>query len=158
MFTASMVDKGKGSLAKGNIKGLGKGIGRGGLGKGKGGEPPEPKSEAQQLAEAYTKAKKMRDFSTTLLSSMSDCIQVARKSKYWSKNAQKDADDLMAKLENEIAALKKVLLKDKSSVDELKCMVLHAAEVVKECQTACREYRQVANKAGSSVSSGSRKK
>ena len=83
---------------------------------------------------------------------------MAKKSKSWSKSAQKDADALMAKLENEIAALKKALQKNNITVDDFKSMVIAAAEVVKECQGAVREYKQVANKTGSVASRSTKKK
>ena len=100
----------------------------------------------------------MRDLSTMMMSRMQDCLQVAKKSKYWSKSAQKDADALIGKLETSTSALKKVLMKGSCTVDELKAMVLDTAEVVKECQMSCKEYKQVANKTGSLVSKGSKKK
>jgi len=159
MFTHTMVEKGKGHLGKGShAKGFGKGAGKGNPKVPKEDGPAAPKSEAEQLAEAYSKAKKMRDLSTIMMSKMQDCLQVAKKSKYWSKSAQKDADALIGKLETSTSALKKVLMKGSCTVDELKAMVLDTAEVVKECQMSCKEYKQVANKTGSLVSKGSKKK
>ena len=53
LFSSTYVEKGKGSLAKGGLKGLGKGKswGKGGGGKGYGEDPPEPgpKSDAERL-------------------------------------------------------------------------------------------------------------
>ena len=98
----------------------------------------------------------MRDFATTMLSSTQDCVHMAKKSKYWSKSAQKDAEALMTKLDDEVAALKKALIKN-CTVDDLKSLVLQTAGVVKECQTACKEYKVVMNKTGSVASKNSKK-
>ena len=158
LFSSSLTEKGKGGLGKG---GLGKGMGKG-LVKGKvpppAPPPAAPKTEEEQLAEACVKVRKMRDVAGTVLAGMQDCVQEAKKAKYWSKNAQKDADILMGKLESEIAALKKVLLKKNQTVDEMKMAVLQVAVVIKECQAACREYKQVAHKSSSVSSRISRKK
>jgi hypothetical protein len=161
LFSASDGLQGKGGLAKGSPKGMLKGGGKGSWGKGNqnpGGDPPAPKNDATQLADAITKVRKMRDYCSNLVSSMQDQVQEAKKGKFWSKHAQKDAVDVMEKLNGQINALKKVLSKSGSTVDCMKATILEAAQVCKECKDSCKEWRQIANKSSSVASKGSKKK
>ena len=156
LFSAS--DKGKGGLAKGTPKGMLKG---GGKGKGTpppGQDPPAPKDDATQLAEAINKVRKMRDYCSNVVSMMQDQVQEAKKGKFWSKHAQKDAVDLIEKLTDQVAALKKVLSKSGTTVDGMKEAVLDAAQVCKECKETCKEWKQIANKSSSVASKSSKKK
>ena len=148
-----------------STKYLEKGSGKGqsltkGKGKGKGGEPPAPpvpKSEEDMLEEAYSKTRKMRDLCTSTVANMEESVLMVKKSKFWSKAAQKDAQSYIEGLSNEIVNLKKMLLKKNVSYDELKEASMQAAAVVKECQAYVKEWQQLANKASSKASSSSRK-
>ena len=160
LLASTYVAKGKGggksSLGKGS---LGKGsLGKGSLGKGRGNdEPPAPKSPEELLEEAQNKCRKMRDVCGKCLANMEETVQAAKKSKYWTKVAQKDADGLMAKMAEEIQALNKVIGKNNIGPDELKEWVLKAASVVKECQSAVKEYKQLANKTASVLNKGTKR-
>ena len=107
--------------------------------------------------EAQNKCRKMRDFCASVLAGMEDAALAVKKSKYWSKTAQKDAVSLMDKLTEHIQTLKKVLQKPNATVDCFKAAVLSAALLVKECQAQIREFRQLANKTGSTSSKNSKK-
>ena len=143
-------------------KGLGKGVGGKGLlmlkGKGKGHHQPEqPKSEESLLDDALQKARKMRDMCNNTLSNLEESVQAVKKSKFWSKAAQEDAQQLMADLQNEVGTLKKALLKKTVSLEEVK-EIVQAALKFKECQHSVKEFRQLANKTGSVAASSSSKR
>ena len=162
LFSSSDGPQGKGGLAKGTPKGMMKGGGKGIWGKGalpnQGEDPTAPKSDAEQLADAINKVRKMRDYCNTQVSSMHDQVNESKKSKFWSKHAQKDALDLIEKLNDQINALKKVLSKSGTTVDGMKEAVIEAAQVCKECKEARKEWKQIANKSCSVASKGSKKK
>ena len=161
LFSASAGEKGKGGLAKGTSKGMLKGGGKGSWGKGtphQGQDPPAPKDDATQLAEAINKVRKMRDYCSNVVSMLQDQVQEVKKSKFWSKHAQKDAVDLIEKLTDQVAALKKVLSNSGTTVDGMKEAVLEAALVCKECKESCKGWKQIANKSSSVESNGSKKK
>lgn len=147
---------GKGSLGKGSGKGgLVKGVGKG---KGKKGpqlaleDAPPEKTLDEQIAMAEGKCRKMRDLCLITLNNIDEALLAVKKSKYWSKSAQKDAEALKGSLEDEIKALKKVLNKKDPDLDELKESMIKAATVVKECNVAMKEYKQIANKTSSVAS------
>lgn len=144
-----------------NEKGSGKGSTlTKGKGKGKGGEPPElpkPKSEEELLEEACSKTRKLRDLCTSTVANMEETILSVKKSKFWSKAAQKDAQVYTEGLQAEAGNLKKMLLKKNVTIEDLKDASLKAATMVKECQGHVREWKQLANKASSKASGCSRR-
>ena len=79
---------GKGGLAKGTSKGMLKGGGKGSWNKGttpnQGEDPPAPKSDAEQLANAINKVRKMRDYCNNQVSSVQDQVKESKRSKFWS--------------------------------------------------------------------------
>ena len=89
---------------------------------------------------------------------MEESIESVKKSKFWSKAAQKDAQQLADEMQHEIGALKKVLLKKTVSLEEVKEVVVQAAFKFKECHLSVREFRQLANKTGSVAASSSSKR
>ena len=162
LFSSSDGPQGKGGLAKGTPKGMLKGGGKGSWGKGttpnQGEDPPAPKSDAEQLADAINKVRKMRDYCNNQVSSVQDQVKESKKSKFWSKHAQKDALDLMEKLNGQVDALKKELSKSGTTVDGMKDAVLEAAQVCKERKESRKEWKQIANKSSSVASKSSKKK
>ena len=110
-------------------------------------EPLQEKTLEEQITMAESKCRKMRDICLITLNNIDESLAAVKKSKYWSKSAQKDAEDLRGRLEDQIKTLKKVLTSKKDSdLEELKATIIQAAGVVKECQLAIKEHKQVANK------------
>ena len=54
---------------------------------------PVDKTPEQLLEDALSKARKMRDLATNTITSMEEQVSLTRKSKFWSKTAQKEAED-----------------------------------------------------------------
>ena len=148
--------KGKSDLGKGKVhKGKGKGLGKGPQDP----NPPEPvpKTEEEQLDDALSKARKMRDMTMATWANFELSLEAVKKSKFWSKAAQKDALVLKDQLEAHGQELKNVLLKHAGNLEKIKGAVVSAAGTVKEAQGQMKEYKQLTNKALSKASSSRNK-
>ena len=139
-------------------KGAGKGdLGKGGKGKGKAKppgapQPTEPKSEEELLEEAFCKVRRMRDCCSKVMSDMEETLNSLKKSKFWSKAAQKDAMQYIIDMDECMKDLKKALLKKSVTLEDLKKLLCTVATKVKECQMQLKEYKQLANKTLSKAS------
>ena len=143
--------KGKGGgkslaiLEKGKSKGKGKNV------------PPAteavPKSEEALLEDAQSKCRKMRDLCAKTAADLEISISQVRKTKFWSKHAQKDADTLTKDLHEQCGLLKTVLLKKSDNFDKLKEVCLGAAEKVKFAIGQMKEFKSLVNKTTSKASS-----
>ena len=143
--------KGKGGgkslaiLEKGKSKGKGKNV------------PPAteavPKSEEALLEDAQSKCRKMRDLCAKTAADLEISISQVRKTKFWSKHAQKDADTLTKDLREQCGLLKTVLLKKSDNFDKLKEVCLGAAEKVKFATGQMKEFKSLVNKTTSKASS-----
>jgi hypothetical protein len=153
------------SIWGGSSLGKGKGGGKSltiydhkGKGRGKGGSAQlalgdEDKSEEVSLEEAQGKCRKMRDLCAKTASDLEICISQVRKTKFWSKAAQKDADQLQNDLHDLSGLLKVTLLKKSDDVDKLKEVCLEAAEKVKCALAQMKEYKGLVNKTSSKAGS-----
>ena len=151
---------------KGKGKSLGKGIGKtisvgSGKGRGKGqlaleDLPPLEKTAEKLLDEALNKARRMRDLCFNTASNYEEAMLDVKKSKFWSKAAQKDADFALAELKALGESLKKFLMKKVFEIAVVKTRLVGAGKHVKDCLLQIREFRQMAAKAGS-VYTGSTK-
>ena len=92
------------------------------------------------------------------MSSLEEAVFLMKKSKFWSKAAQKDTGVSMSELQEELGALKKVLCKKSVSLEEVREVVVKAATKVKEIQLQVRELKQLANKTNSTAASKNSKK
>jgi hypothetical protein len=147
LFSSTLTAKGtgKGNLAKGK-KGLkGKTLEKDGK------NPPVPaqKSEEELLADALTKARKMRDMTASCISNFEEALADVKKSKFWSKAARKDADSLLEELQSLEKDLKSVLIKRSVGLEALKKKIMEAALKVKEASCQIKEFRHLAGKTGS---------
>ena len=75
---------------------------------------------------------------------MKPCMQW--KTKYWPTSANKYAEALKETFEGDIKALKNMLANKNTYLDASKEAMLKAASVVKECNVAIKEYKQIASK------------
>lgn len=135
------------------VKGKGKGFGKG---KGKNPEPPPPEPQArtdeQQLEDAQKKCKKMRDVCNKTLNDLQVLIRECKGTKFWSKAAQTDADNLVNDVKEACDNLQAVLLKKSKTFEKLKEVCLNAAETVKMVLLQMKEYRGLKNKTSSRAS------
>ena len=131
--------------AKGKSKGKGKNV------------PPAteavPKSEEALLEDAQSKCRKMRDLCAKTAADLEISISQVRKTKFWSKHAQKDADTLTKDLREQCGLLKTDLLKKSDNFDKLKEVCLGAAEKVKFAIGQMKEFKSLVNKTTSKASS-----
>ena len=58
-------------------------------------DDPKPRSEGEQLEDAITKCKKMRDLCSKTAQELQLLIKEVKVTKLWSKAAQKDSDNLL---------------------------------------------------------------
>ena len=100
----------------------------------------------------------MRDLLGTCLAKMEEQLLDVKKSKYWSKSAQNDADLLVASVIDRQNALKKAIGKKSLDVDDLKNIIMKGAGVYKEVQASLKEWKGIANKTGSTASSRQQRK
>jgi hypothetical protein len=140
------------SLGKGKGKDGGKGFEI--PGKGKRPKPKEdrPKTEEEQLEDAVTKCKKMRDVCNKTVSDLQLLIKSAKGTKFWSKAAQNDADNLVEELKTAGTELQQVLLKKSNNFDRLKEACLDAATQVKKTSLQMKEYKSLLHKTQSKAS------
>jgi hypothetical protein len=152
IFSSSSLGKGKGG---GKALDLGKGKGKG-LGKGKGKEPPEPEdhpmTEGELLEAAQRKCRKMRDLCAKTASDLELRVKDAKKTKFWSKAAQRDADELQVSLQKQCGELKMVLLKKSDQYETMKQVCVEAAGKVKEALVQMKEFKQLVHKTSSKAS------
>jgi hypothetical protein len=78
---------------------------------------------------------------------------LVRKTKFWSKHAQKDADTLQKELQEQCGLLKTVLLKKSDNYEKLKEVCLGAAEKVKYAIAQMKEFKSLVNKTSSKAGS-----
>ena len=103
-------------------KGAGKGdLGKGGKGNGKGKpegvpQPRAPKSEEELLEDAFCKVRRMRDCCGKVMSDMEKCLNSLKKSKFWSKAAQKDAMQYLMDMEESSETLHQTIPYSQSQV------------------------------------------
>ena len=148
LLAASDLSKGKGKSMSDLAKGKGKG-------KGKGRQlalEDTPRTEEQLLEDAQLKCRKMRDLCSKTLADLELSIQAVKKSKFWSKVAQKDADELKSELEIQCGELKMVLLKKSDDYDKLKSVCLEAAGYVKSAIVQMKEFKGLVHKTASKAS------
>ena len=158
-------------------KGIGKGLAKGapaikGNGKGKAGgkgflaildlppqKEPAEKTPEKLLEEALTKAKKMKDLAANTASSMEEQIKLTKKSKFWSRVAQKEAEENLEKVNEAHAVLKKFLQRQNiTDIDLVKGRIMECGLVVKVAVSQIREYKQLLLKASSVAGSTKSKK
>lgn len=149
--------KGKADLGKGKANTKGKGHGSR---KGDYPNPPEPtpKTEEELLEDALVKCRKMRDMTMATWANFELALQPLKKSKFWSKAAQKDAEVLKDQLEFHGKELKNCLLRHAGNFDKIKGAVVEAAGTVKEAQAQMKEFKQLASKALSKATSSKSKR
>ena len=144
--------KGKGggkSVAITDVKGKGKGKGNG-----KNVNPTtEPKSEEAMLEDAQSKCRKMRDLCSKTCADLEISISQVRKTKFWSKHAQKDADLVQKELQEHCGHLKHALLKKGDNYEKLREVCLEAAERVKYAVSQMKEFKSLVNKTSSKCGS-----
>ena len=118
-------------------------------------EPEEPKEPTPEelLADALQKARKMRDLCGATVANMEEQLAAVAKSKYWSKQAQKDAAALKDAVAQAHDILKKVVVKKNPTLEEVKEKIVAAATAVKTANGQIKDIRMIASKA-SSVASG----
>lgn len=144
---------------------LAKGVGKGSsLGKGAGSvkgfqsrskHPKEvqgPRTEEEQLEDAFLKCKKMRDVANKVLSDFQVLVGEVKGSKFWSKAAQMDAVAFMEKLKAASVEIQKVLLKKSGDYEKLKETCLKTAMLVKEAHNQMKEYKGLLHKTASIAS------
>ena len=141
---------------------LGKGKGKGSLkglevfGKGKRpravANENEPRTETEQLEDAVSKSKKMRDVCNKTVNELQLLIKDCKGTKFWSKAAQKDADNLLDGLKQAGQELQTVLLKKSANFELLKDVCLKAASTVKSVTTQMKEYKGLLHKTSSKAS------
>ena len=154
----------------------GKGLGKGtpavkGTGKGKGGKgllaildnppqlPPAEDTPEKLLEKALSKAKKMRDIAMNTITSMEEQINLTKKSKFWSREAQKEAEENVDKLKEAHATIKKFLQRQNiTDIDLVKGRIMECGLVLKVAMSQIREYKQILSKASSVAGSTKSKK
>jgi len=99
------------------------------------------------------KGKKMRDLCFSTVNNYQDVLQVVKKSKFWSRAAQKDAEEKLEELKHTAEDLKKFLVKGPKDIESIKRKLLPAGLLVRTCQNNIKEYKQLAARAGSVASS-----
>ena len=128
----------------------------------KGGPPkkdPVDKTPEQLLDDALSKAKKMRDLAANTVTSMEEQVMLTKKSKFWSKIAQKEADDHVQKIKDAASSMKKFLQKQNiTDVDLVKGRIMECGLAVKLAQNQIREYKHLLMKASSVAGSTKSKK
>ena len=84
------------------------------------------------------------------MSDMEEILNSLKKSKFWSKAAQKDAMQYIMDMDECMKDL--ALLKKSVTLEDLKKLLCTVATKVKECQLQLKEYKQLANKTLSKAS------
>jgi len=155
------------SFALDKVGNLGKGKGLGkdkGLGKGKG-KPLALKDrenqedgeaqpdEAALLEDAFAKARKCRSLVLVSSASFEDALLQMKKTKYWSRKAQFEAQEFLDELKQQEGVLKKILIKDNVTLAQIKEALATAAVLVKKCLAQTKELKQLALKSASVSSS-----
>ena len=127
------------------------------FGKGKRNKAPaatnEPRTEAEQLEDAVSKCKKMRDVCNKTVSELQLLIKDCKGTKFWSKAAQKDADTFLSQLKDAEQELQKTLLKKGTTFERFKDVCLTAANTVKSVKEQMKEYKGLLHKTCSKASS-----
>ena len=148
------------TLAKGAGKGSSKSWGKGGS-SGKGTAPTRgkalkdplcPRTEEEQLEDAFNKCKKMRDVTNRMLSDFQGLVTEVKASKFWSKVAQKEACIVMEKLTAASVEIQRVLLKKSEDNEKLKETCLKTAAIVKEAAGHMKDYKGLLHKTNSIAS------
>lgn len=94
----------------------------------------------------------MRDLTTSTTANFELALQGVKKTKFWSKAAQKDAEALLHELEQFAKQLKDVLMKHSNNLEMMKEVVIHAAQKVKEACIQIKEFKLLINKTSSKAS------
>ena len=81
-------------------------------------------------------------------------VKDAKKTKFWSKAAQKDADELKGRLQAQHGGFKTVLLKKNEDYVKMKEVCVEAAVKVTEALAQMKEFKQLVHKTSSKASSG----
>ena len=139
------------TLVKEKGKGSGKTFDILGKGKRPKNDDPKPRSEGEQLEDAITKFK-MRDLCSKTAQELQLLIKEVKVTKFWSKAAQKDADNLLIGLKDEVSDLQTALLKKSKDFEKLKEVCLKSAAKVKDVQTQMKEYKGLLHKTSSKAS------
>ena len=151
--------------SKGKGNGLAKGLGKGKL-KGLPGqlaleddkEEKPPKSDAQLITEALTKAKKMRDLAFGTVANIEDALTTVKGSKFWTKAAHRDASEVMAEVQEAADGLKKFINKPILDEDLIKGKIMECGLLTKKGQNLVKEINGLCNKASSVAGSSKSKK
>ena len=101
----------------------------------------------------------MRDLALNTITSMEEQIKVTKKSKFWSREAQKEAEDQLKTITEAHAVLKKFL--QRQNLDDIalvKGRIMECGLAVKVALSVIREYKQLAMKACSVAGSHKSKK
>ena len=143
-------------------KGLAKGLGKGKL-KGTGQqlalEDDKPaKTESQLITDALNKAKKMRDLAFGTTANIEDALTTAKGSKFWTKQAHKDASCILLEVQEVADGLKKFINKPILDEDLIKGKIMECGLVTKKGQNLVKEINGLCNKAGSVAGSTKSKK
>ena len=151
-----LADEGSLPLAKGKGKGCGKSFDVPGKGKRAKIDDLKPRTEDEQLDNAVSKCKKMRDLCNKTVQDLQLLIKQAKGTKFWSRAAQKDADTLLDALKSEVDDLQSSLLKKSKDFEKLKEVCLKAAGKVKEVLSQMKEYRGLLHKTSSKASNSNK--
>ena len=95
---------------------------------------------------------KMRDLCSKTAQELQLLIKEVKVTKFWSKAAQKDADNLLIALKDEVSDLQTALLKKSKDFEKLKEVCLKSAAKVKDVQTQMQEYKGLLHKTSSKAS------
>jgi hypothetical protein len=136
-------------------KGLAKGLGKGKL-KGMPGqqlaledEKKPAKTETQLITDALNKAKKMRDLAFGTAANVEDALTTAKGSKFWTKQAHRDAAGVLAEVQEVAESLKKFINKPILDEDLIKGKIMECGLVTKKGQNLVKEINGLCNKATS---------
>jgi hypothetical protein len=157
LFSSTLTVKGagKGGLSKGfSGKGLAKGVkGKDAAAAAAAAAALADQSEEEKLGLALSKARKMRDITASCISNFEEALAGVKKSKFWSKAARKDADNLLDELQTLAKGLKFILMKKGVGLEAVRNKILEAASKVKEASCQIKEFRHLAGQTGSVKSS-----
>ena len=95
---------------------------------------------------------KMRDLCSKSAQELQLLIKEVKVTMFWSKAAQKDADNLFIGLKDEVSDLQTALLKNSKDFEKLKEVCLKSAAKVKDVQTQMKEYKGLLHKTSSKAS------
>ena len=116
--------------------------------------PPPEKSHEKLVEEALAKARKMRDLAYATATNYEDANTEVKKSKFWSKAAQKDADVKLTELKTAAETLKKFLSTKKTDdINLIKGRIMECGIVVKACIGSIKEFKHLSAKTGSVATS-----